>query len=56
LTPPSVPHFLRAEVIPFAELEKAGSWDAARQAGAIRLEGKDTILQEGDVCYFRFSV
>jgi len=48
--------FIRAEVIPFTELEKSGSWDAARQAGAIRLEGKDTIIHEGDVCYFRFSV
>ncbi len=46
--------FIRAEVIAFSELESFGSWEAAREAGHIRLEGKDYPVQEGDVCYFRF--
>jgi GTP-binding protein YchF len=48
--------FIRAEVIPFTELEACASWEAAREAGHIRLEGKDYLIKEGDVCYFRFSV
>jgi len=48
--------FIRAEVISFGDLEAAGSWEAARSTGHIRLEGKDYLLKEGDVCHFRFSV
>ncbi|MDD8020949.1 MAG: DUF933 domain-containing protein [Acidobacteriota bacterium] len=47
--------FIRAEVISFEELIKAGSWQKAKEAGAIRLEGKDYQLQDGDIIYFRFS-
>lgn len=48
--------FIRAEVISFDELIKAGSYAAAREKGLLRLEGKDYIMQEGDVIYFRFNV
>jgi hypothetical protein len=48
--------FIRAEVIGFAELERAGAWEKAKEKGLIRLEGKDYLLQEGEVCYFRFSI
>jgi len=48
--------FIRAEVISFEELGKYGSWEAAKAEGHIRSEGKDYVMQEGDVCYFRFSV
>jgi hypothetical protein len=47
--------FIRAEVLPFEELQKAGSWQKAKESGLIRLEGKDYQVQDGDVIYFRFS-
>jgi GTP-binding protein YchF len=48
--------FIRAEIIGYDELIKAGSYAAAREKGLLRLEGKDYIMQEGDVAYFRFNV
>ena len=48
--------FIRAEVIPFEELASLGSYQAAQKAGKIRLEGKDYVVQDGDVIVFRFSV
>ncbi len=47
--------FIRAEVVSFAQLVEAGSWQAARDRGIIRIEGRDYEVQEGDVCLFRFS-
>lgn len=47
--------FIRAEVISFEELLKPGSWQKAKEAGALRLEGKDYQVQDGDVIYFRFA-
>jgi hypothetical protein len=47
--------FIRAEVIPWERLVELGSWQAAKDRGAIRLEGKDYIVQDGDVIYFRFA-
>ena len=48
--------FIRAEVIGFEELVEAGSWEAAKGAGKIRVEGKDYEVREGDVLRVRFSV
>ena len=48
--------FIRAEIIRYDELIKAGSYAAAREKGLLRLEGKDYIMQEGDVVHFRFNV
>jgi ribosome-binding ATPase len=48
--------FIRAEVITYADLLKAGSHSAAREQGLMRLEGKDYLIQEGDVVLFRFNV
>ncbi len=48
--------FIRAEVIGFADYIAAGSEQAAKENGRMRLEGKDYIMQEGDVCHFRFNV
>lgn len=48
--------FIAAEVIPYKELVAAGSLARAREHGLIRLEGKDYVVQEGDVIYFRFHV
>lgn len=48
--------FIRAEVVSCERLAECGSWDAARKAGALRLEGKDYPVQDGDVLVVRFHV
>ena len=48
--------FIRAEIVSYDELMGAGSYAAAREKGLLRLEGKDYIMQEGDVVHFRFNV
>ncbi|HEX8649702.1 MAG TPA: redox-regulated ATPase YchF [Pyrinomonadaceae bacterium] len=48
--------FIRAEVISYDDLLRAGSYASAREQGLLRLEGKDYIMQEGDVVHFRFNV
>ncbi len=48
--------FIRAETIGYADLVQAGSWVTAREKGLIRSEGKDYLVQEGDVLVFRFNV
>jgi GTP-binding protein YchF len=48
--------FIRAEVISFSELQAAGSLAAARKKGWLRLEGKDYLVQDGDVITIRFHV
>jgi GTP-binding protein YchF len=47
--------FIRAEVISAQELLRHGTLQAAKDAGAIRLEGKDYIVRDGDIIYFRFA-
>lgn len=47
--------FIRAEVVPAEELLRHGTLQHAKEAGAIRLEGKDYTVQDGDVIYFRFA-
>jgi len=46
--------FIRAEVLPFEEFMRHGSLQAAREAGALRSEGRDYQVQDGDVIRFRF--
>ena len=48
--------FIRAEVIQWDELLELGSWTKAKEAGKLRVEGKDYIGQDGDVMEFRFNV
>lgn len=48
--------FIRAEIVSFDDLVAAGSVAAAREKGQVRLEGRDYIMQDGDVTYFRFNV
>jgi len=48
--------FIRAEVISYEELVAAGSMDAAKAAGKIRVEGKDYVVREGDILHVRFAV
>jgi len=48
--------FIRAEVTPYPDLIACGSFAAARERGLLRLEGKDYVVKDGDVIYFRFNV
>jgi len=48
--------FIKAEIISFDELVAAGSMTEARSRGKVRMEGKDYIMQDGDVVEFRFNV
>jgi len=48
--------FIRAEIVGYEDLMRAGSYAAAREQGLLRLEGKEYIMQEGDIVNFRFNV
>ena len=48
--------FIKAEVMSFNDLENAGSELKVKENGKLRLEGKEYIMQDGDICYFRFNV
>ena len=48
--------FIRAEVISFDDMDRLGSESACRDQGKFRVEGKDYIVQDGDICNFRFNV
>ena len=48
--------FIRAEVIAYDDMMKCGSVNAAKEKGLLRSEGKEYIVQDGDMVYFRFNV
>ncbi|MHC4621645.1 MAG: DUF933 domain-containing protein [Planctomycetota bacterium] len=48
--------FIRAETFAFDDLKELGSEKALKAAGKIRLEGKEYVVQDGDVIRFRFNV
>jgi GTP-binding protein YchF len=48
--------FIRAEVMSYDDLVGAGSWDAAKAKGLLRVEGKEYVVAEGDVLHIRFAV
>jgi GTP-binding protein YchF len=48
--------FIRAEVIAYADYVQYGSESACRDAGKLRVEGKDYVVKDGDVMHFRFNV
>ncbi len=48
--------FIRAEVIAYDDYIKFRGENGSREAGRLRLEGKDYLVQEGDVMHFRFNV
>jgi len=48
--------FIKAEIVSFEDLLEAGSMAAAKAAGKVRMEGKDYVMQDGDVVEFRFNV
>ena len=48
--------FIRAEVVSYDDLMREGSMNAVKEKGLMRLEGKDYIMQDGDIVLFRFNV
>jgi len=48
--------FIRAEIMSFEDLEKYGNEKLVKEAGRTRLEGKEYLMQDGDICHFRFNV
>ena len=48
--------FIKAEIVSYDDLVQAGSMAAAKAAGKVRMEGKDYVMQDGDVVEFRFNV
>ncbi len=48
--------FIRAEIVAFKDLIECGTYAAAREKGLVRSEGKDYVMQDGDVTLFRFNV
>lgn len=48
--------FIRAEVTSFSDLEKYGDEKLVKEAGKLRVEGKEYVMQDGDVVFFRFNV
>lgn len=48
--------FIKAEIVSFDDLVEAGSMLKAKEAGKVRMEGKDYVMQDGDVVEFRFNV
>lgn len=48
--------FIRAETINFEQFKNYGSWQEAREAGEVRSEGKDYVIQDGDIILVKFNV
>ena len=48
--------FIKAEVVNYQDLLDCGSYNAAREKGLVRMEGKDYVVKDGDVVLFRFNV
>lgn len=48
--------FIRAEIVAFEDLKNCGSFAAAKEKGLFRLEGKDYVMQDGDITNFRFNI
>ena len=47
--------FIRADVYAYVDINKYGTEAALREKGLIRSEGKEYVVQDGDVCFFKFS-
>ena len=48
--------FIKAEVMSFDDLRELGDEKRVKEAGKLRIEGKEYIIKDGDICYFRFNV
>ena len=48
--------FIRAEIVAFDDLKACGTMNAAKEKGLVRSEGKEYVMQDGDITYFKFNV
>ncbi len=48
--------FIRAEVVKYSDFEALGSMHKIKEKGLMRLEGKDSVIEDGDIVNFRFNV
>lgn len=48
--------FIKAEIMSYTDLKECGNEKAVKESGKMRLEGKEYLMQDGDICYFRFNV
>jgi GTP-binding protein YchF len=48
--------FIRAEVVKFEDMDRLESESACKEVGKFRVEGRDYVVQDGDICHFRFNV
>ncbi len=48
--------FIKAEVMSFEDLQEFGEEKKVKEAGRLRIEGKEYIIKDGDICYFRFNI
>ena len=48
--------FIRAEIVSFDDLKACGTMNAAKEKGLVRSEGKEYVMQDGDITYFKFNV
>ena len=53
---PQAISFIRAEVVHYDDLMRLGSYNAAKEQGLVRSEGKEYVMKDGDVVLFRFNV
>ena len=47
--------FIKAEIMSYTDLYALGDEKTVKEKGKMRLEGKDYLMQDGDICYFRFN-
>ncbi|MBU1033298.1 MAG: redox-regulated ATPase YchF [Patescibacteria group bacterium] len=50
-----VKNFIRVEVVKYKDFIENGGWNGCKEKGLLRVEGKDYVIQDGDVCYFRIG-
>jgi ribosome-binding ATPase YchF (GTP1/OBG family) len=48
--------FIKAEVVSFEDLMRCGSEHVAKEKGLLKAQGKDYVVQDGDIIHFRFNV
>ncbi|MDD3031916.1 MAG: DUF933 domain-containing protein, partial [Atribacterota bacterium] len=48
--------FIRAEVVSFSDFKQLGTMQAVKEKGLLKVEGKETIIEDGDIINFRFNV
>ncbi|MDD2445455.1 MAG: redox-regulated ATPase YchF [Clostridia bacterium] len=48
--------FIKAEIVSYKDLIECGSWNIAKEKGKVRIEGKEYVMQDGDVVLFKFNV